>query len=296
MSVAVPSYVQKQYDRVLSDGLPGANADSNPTRDFSFIAENGDIPFGRVVSLGSSYGPPPRARLGTTSIHAASAGYLIGTGFPIQVLSTWTAITTGEFSIKINGVAHNITALDFHSATDLDGIASVIQTAVRAIGTGGYTLATVVWDDATEQFKITSGTTGTTSSVTYPGVVTGGSGIEINVMLGWDSFQTVVGTAAVVAATILGVSLRSITEEGGAGAASKTTTVREGHVGAFRQDGLIKVLCLEATAGGGSVYFDDATGEIYAASGSGRTQLGSAIYTGTYSVGQVGIIDVKGLR
>jgi hypothetical protein len=295
---STPDFVQKRYDRVLSDGLPGSNADANPTFDASFIAEASDIGWGLAISVGSSYGPPVRARAGTTGIHAATAGYGIGTGLPDNVIANWAAITDGEFSLLINGIALDATAMDFNAVADMDDVAAVLQAKIRA-NTGGstpFTSATVVWDATALQFKVTSGTTGAASLVTEFGNVDGGSGTDILAMLGFDSALYVPGTAAVVAATLIGVTIRSITEEGGAGTASATTTVKEGHVGGFRMEGAIKVLAATDVTAGADVYIVDATGAIVAGSGSGRTQLGTSKFKTTTAQGGVAIIDVRGLR
>ena len=98
---------------------------------------------------------------------AAAAGQLIGgpVSATNQLIATWTAITTGTLSININGAGvQAITGLTFAAQTNLNGVASIIQTALRAVGTGGYTLATVTWNPGTQNFVISSGTTGTAST------------------------------------------------------------------------------------------------------------------------------------
>ena len=291
-----PDYVQKRYDRILSDGLPGGNSDANPTNDASFIAEGGDIGFGLAVSLGSSYGPPARARIGTTAIQSAAAGYALGTGVLETLISAWTAITDGEFSLLINGVAFDVTGLDFSAVTDMDGVASVIQAKIRAYTAGGtsFTSAVVeVTDDY--QIKITSGTTGVSSSITYLDNVDGGYGTNVLATLGLDSAQYVAGVAAVVSASLLGITIRSMVEEGGPSGSTETTTIKEGHIGAIRRSGTIKVLCVEDATALGTVYIVNATGAIVSASGTGRTALGTSKFQGSYAAGTVGTINVSGL-
>lgn len=83
-----------------------------------------------------------------------------------QLLSVFTGIANGGFKVIIDGSAlTNITGINLTGMTTLNGVASAIQTAVRAIATGGFTLATVTWNAATGQFLIKSGTTGATSNV-----------------------------------------------------------------------------------------------------------------------------------
>jgi len=291
-----PDYVQKRYDRTLSDGLPGSMADANPTNDASFIAENSDIGFGLAISLGSSFGPPARARIGTTAVQSAAAGYALGTGIVETLISAWAAITDGEFSLLINGTAYDVTGLDFSAVTDMDDVAAVIQAKIRAYTAGGtaFTSALVEFTDD-YQIKISSGTTGAASSVTYLDNVDGGYGTNVLATLGLDSAQYVAGVAAVSSATLLGVTIRSLVEEGGAASSSDTTTIKEGHVGAFRRSGAIKVLCTEDATALGTVYIVNATGAIVSASGAGRTALGTSKFQGTYAAGTVGVINLAGL-
>lgn len=292
-----PDFVQKQYDRVLSDGLPGSNVNVNPTYDASFIAEGSSIPFGVVVSKGSSFGPPVKAKLGTTGIHVATAGIAKGTGVFDDTLASWKLITDGEFSLFIDGVAFDATPLDFSAVTDMDGVAAVIEAAIQGNTTKGaaFTAATVEYA-SDGQLVITSGTTGATSTVGYIDNVDAGSGTNILARAGLDSYIVLDGTAAVVAATVLGVTLRELTHEGGAGNDSGTTAVKEGAVGALRQDGAVKVLCTENATAGSDVYFADATGAICSQSGAGRTKLGTAKFMNTVSAGSVGVVDLVGLR
>jgi hypothetical protein len=93
------------------------------------------------------------------------AGYLLGGTGVTTTIGTWTAITDGSFNISIDGSANDITGITFAGDTTMTDVAADIQTAIRAIGTGGFTLATVEWIAATAQFKITSGTTGASSAV-----------------------------------------------------------------------------------------------------------------------------------
>lgn len=51
-----------------------------------------------------------------------------------QAISNWTVITSGSFGITIDGSTFNYSGLNFASQTNLNGVASVIQTAVQAGG------------------------------------------------------------------------------------------------------------------------------------------------------------------
>ncbi len=68
-----------------------------------------------------------------------------------QSLSLWTNITNGGFIIHIDGVTKTLTGLDFSAQTNLNGIATVITTALSGAGT-------CVWDGT--EFTISSATSG----------------------------------------------------------------------------------------------------------------------------------------
>jgi hypothetical protein len=120
-----------------------------------------------------------------SKIGNSTLGGTAGVDYIDTTLGTWTAITDGEFAVTINGVANDITGLDFSGATDMDGVASVIQAGIRAIGTGGFTNAICVFDDSSsthKYFKIGSGTNSDahTSAITLLSAVSGGTGTDIS--------------------------------------------------------------------------------------------------------------------
>ncbi|WP_257827182.1 DUF3383 family protein [Burkholderia glumae] len=69
-----------------------------------------------------------------------------------QLIAQWQAITNGAFNITIDGTARNVTALNFSSASNLNGVASIVQAALASY-------ATVVWTGS--QFLVTSKSSGT---------------------------------------------------------------------------------------------------------------------------------------
>lgn len=82
-----------------------------------------------------------------------------------QAMGNFTAIANGGFKINLDGAGvTNITGINLTGAANLNAVAALIQTAVRAIGTGGFTLATVTWNAVLGQFSIASGTTGAAST------------------------------------------------------------------------------------------------------------------------------------
>lgn len=109
------------------------------------------------------------------------AGYLV-TGV-VGSAASFILVSNGSFRVVVDGTANNITGLDFTACTDYDDIAAVIQTAVRAIATGGYSSATVTASAATGtnvQFTITSGSTGDGSSVSQLSTATASVGTDIS--------------------------------------------------------------------------------------------------------------------
>jgi hypothetical protein len=112
--------------------------------------------------------------------NAATAGKLIGATLSAaqQAIAVWTAVTAGAFKIAIDGgAAANVTGMNFSAQTNLNGVASVIQTALVAAHAG----MTVIWNDPYDRFEIKSGTTGSTSAVSF--LTAPGTGTDISGML-----------------------------------------------------------------------------------------------------------------
>ena len=154
-----------------------------------------------AASVFFSQNPRPDQLVISRRADVAYAAELIGGLDADQVLANWTAITDGEFAITIDGVANDILAIDFSAATSLADVAADIETEIQAIGAGGFTAATCVWNG--EKFIIKSGTTGATSLITVVSDVSGGSGTTIVVMLDAGTGN---GTA------VAGVDQETITE------------------------------------------------------------------------------------
>ena len=95
-----------------------------------------------------------------------------------SAIAAWTAITAGSFAVTVDGTVRTLSALNFAAQTNLNGVASVIQTALSALSAG----ATVVYDSVFNRFTITSGTTGAASTVSF--LTATGSGTDISAALG----------------------------------------------------------------------------------------------------------------
>lgn len=77
-----------------------------------------------------------------------------------QLIGAWTPVTSGGFLATLDGGYYAISGLDFSAQTNLNGVASVIQTVLDAEVSG----STCVWDATYTVFRFTVGGTAGTSS------------------------------------------------------------------------------------------------------------------------------------
>ena len=83
------------------------------------------------------------------------------------LVSAWTGITTGAVKIAVDGGSVTLVdTMNFSAVTTLNGVAGVVQTALQAIG-GAFSAVTCTYDVVYNRFIITSGTTGTTSAISF---------------------------------------------------------------------------------------------------------------------------------
>lgn len=78
------------------------------------------------------------------------------------LLATFTAISTGSFTLQMGGFTHTFTGIDCSGDASLAAVAATIQVAVRTFSGGGsaFTSATVTYDAMRSCFDLVSGTTG----------------------------------------------------------------------------------------------------------------------------------------
>ena len=124
---------------------------------------------GAVLWFGQS--PQPTELLIGRWVSAASNGQLIGGGVLAANLlaSAWTGITAGACLITIDGVPYALSGLNFSAITNMNGVASVLQTAIRAATSSTQT---VVYNAVYNNFVITDSITGTTSVIGFIAVST----------------------------------------------------------------------------------------------------------------------------
>jgi Protein of unknown function (DUF3383) len=113
-----------------------------------------------------SQSPQPTTLFIGRWVNTASAGQLVGGGIATanQLASAWTGITSGACLVTIDGVPYALTGLNFSSITNLNGVASVLQTAIQAATSSTQT---VVYNSTYNRFVITDSTTGTSSVIGF---------------------------------------------------------------------------------------------------------------------------------
>lgn len=107
----------------------------------------------------------------------ATAGSLRGAALSAaqKDITVWKAVTAGSFKVTVDATLKTLSGMDFSGVSNLNGVATIIQTALAG--------ATCVWNGT--QFVITSPTTGTSSKISY--ATPTGSGTDISAMLGLTS-------------------------------------------------------------------------------------------------------------
>jgi len=117
----------------------------------------------------------------------ATAGRLVGAPLLVanQSIAPWAAITTGSLKIGIDAIAPiDVTGMTFAAQTNLNGVASIMQTAIRAAN-AAFTAMTVKYNAIYTRFEFDSGTTGAASKVTF--ALAAATGVDISSMAGLRS-------------------------------------------------------------------------------------------------------------
>ncbi len=122
---------------------------------------------------------PGEIRIGRWA-QTATAGILVGATLSAaqQAISAWVGVTTGSFEVTIDGTLKTLSNLNFSAATNLNGVASDITTALAGAGT-------MTWNATYSRFQLESSVTGTSSTVSFASAT--GSGTDISAMLGMTS-------------------------------------------------------------------------------------------------------------
>ena len=126
---------------------------------------------------------------------AATSGSLTGGALTTaqQALANFTAITAGAMNITVDGTVKALSALDFAAVTTLNGVASIITTALAGV-------ASVAWQSAYNRFVVTSSSSGATSSVSF--ATPPATGTDVSGPMGLQAAQGGYTVAGIVAETI----------------------------------------------------------------------------------------------
>lgn len=111
--------------------------------------------------------------------------------------AVWAPVNNGSFRITINGVSYNIDGINFAGAASMANVATIIQTALRAV-TGST--ETVTW--VTNHFEITSANTTSSSAITVTTTSTGTVGTDISGAGASDWMDADTGHGVVTAAQL----------------------------------------------------------------------------------------------
>jgi hypothetical protein len=143
------------------------------------------------AALYFSQSPQPSILYIGAYAQTATAGRLLGGKLSTaqQALTNFTAVTAGSLTLSIDGTPTNLTAVDLHTETNLNGVASAITAALADA-------ATCVWDAVNGRFVITSASTGATSAVSF--ATAPGAGTDLGPLMllrSTDGGRSAVGSA-----------------------------------------------------------------------------------------------------
>ena len=123
-----------------------------------------------------SQSPRPKTLIVARWIQADTAAILRGSD-PEADLAAWTAIADGAMNIEVDGVAAELSALDFSGAASMAAVAAVISAALDEAGQSG---AACTWDGS--NFVITTVATGSDAFLGY--ATAPAAGTDISTMTG----------------------------------------------------------------------------------------------------------------
>ena len=148
------------------------------------------------------------------------ATVLTGTG-TVASLATLQAITSGSVTF----LSQTVTGLDFSSDTDLDGVASTLQTALRATSSTDLDNAEVTYDSAASAFVVTlpldSSGVVPTASAAFTGTESDELGLDTaTIVNGVDAIVS--GTVTFLSQTLTGLDFSAVTDYDGVASTLQT--------------------------------------------------------------------------
>lgn len=151
----------------------------------------------KAAQIFFSQSPGPNQLAISRRFDVAVPGQLLGSTTIVQTIANFTAITNGGFDITINGVNRQVTGLNLSGAANLNAVASLLQTKLAALLAG----TTCVWNG--KRFIISSGTTGSTSTVVFAVAPTGaGAPVDVGALFGLRAADLGFYVAGVAAETV----------------------------------------------------------------------------------------------
>lgn len=105
-----------------------------------------------------------------------------------QAVGNYTSISTGSFGLTMGAETNNFSGVDFTGASDLAGVAAVLQATIRT-GTGTqWTSATVIYNATTGAFQMVGGDPVAAVLEVLPGL----TGVDVSTLIGWLPEATMV--------------------------------------------------------------------------------------------------------
>lgn len=114
-------------------------------------------------------------------------------------LAAWQAVTEGSMIVTINGFSFQIADASFSSASTLNDVAGLVQSAIRANNSAGEAWSQAVVSYANNVFTLTCGESGA-MSIAFAGPPENGA--DISAMLGWNQASMPVVSGGAAAETI----------------------------------------------------------------------------------------------
>jgi len=147
----------------------------------------------------SPLGVQPTAIQFARFVAAAQPATIFG-ATSVPALATLQAISAGLLSLQFGSTVVALTGINLSTATTLAGVATLIQTALRANAAAELSSATVTWNTSAQAFDFVASTANVTTealAVVQPaGVVTN---TDVAAALGWYSSQGAVVNSAQIA-------------------------------------------------------------------------------------------------
>lgn len=200
VSVAAEAQFANGFATMLLLGISPVLPTGDRLQPFSNLAEvaavfgtNVEEYYAAEVYFGQT--PQPASLLIMRRFNAAVPGELLGGEDPDILVGDYSSISNGSLKLSVDGTVETLTGINLTAVVNLNGVASAVQTALAAVKTG----STVIWNGL--QFIVRSGTTGTSSTVTYS--IASGTGTDLGTMMGLTFAQGAIETAGAAAESVV---------------------------------------------------------------------------------------------